>query len=56
MSSTDGLRNKGKTREDMEDRRRAVEERTGVRLEHSGQCSFDPMMAEKNVEIGRAHV
>ncbi len=50
MSSTDGLRNKGKTREDMEDRRRAVEERTGVRLEHSGQCSFDPMMAEKNVE------
>jgi len=50
MSPTDGLRNKGRTRADMEDRRRAVEERTGVRLEHSSNCSFDPLLAEKNVE------
>jgi hydroxymethylglutaryl-CoA reductase (NADPH) len=50
MSSTDGLRNKGKTRADMEERRKAVEERSGVRLEHSGICSFDPVLAEKNIE------
>jgi len=50
MSSTDGLKNKGKTRADMDERRKAVEERTGARLEHSSSCSFDPILAEKNVE------
>ncbi len=50
MSSTNGLRNKGKTRTDMDDRRSAVEEFTGARLEHSGNCSFDPIIADKNVE------
>ncbi|MCX6651579.1 MAG: hydroxymethylglutaryl-CoA reductase, partial [Methanomassiliicoccales archaeon] len=50
MNSTNGLRNKGKTRTDMDDRRKAVEEFTGVRLEQSGSCSFDPILAEKNVE------
>ena len=50
MSSTEGLRNKGKTRADMDARRRAVEEYVGAGLEHCGNCSFDPIVAEKNVE------
>ncbi|MBN1110328.1 MAG: hydroxymethylglutaryl-CoA reductase (NADPH) [Methanomassiliicoccales archaeon] len=50
MSSNQGLKNKGKTRADMDERRRAVEESTGVHLEHSGGCTFDPLLAEKNVE------
>lgn len=50
MSSNDGLRNKGKTRADMEERRKAVESFTGAKLENAGQCSFDPLLAEKNVE------
>lgn len=50
MKSTDGLRNKGKTRADMDGRRKAVEKFTGALLSQSGNCSFDPILAEKNVE------
>ncbi|HNU36179.1 MAG TPA: 3-hydroxy-3-methylglutaryl-CoA reductase, partial [Methanomassiliicoccales archaeon] len=50
MSSNDGLRNKGKTRADMDERRKAVESFTGFKMEHAGQCSYDPILAEKNVE------
>ncbi|NLX48258.1 MAG: hydroxymethylglutaryl-CoA reductase (NADPH) [Euryarchaeota archaeon] len=58
MSFHDGLRNKGRTRADMDDRRKAVESFTGVKLEHAGNCTFDPIVAEKNVEnmIGTTQV
>lgn len=54
----DGLKNKGKTRADMDERRKAVEVYSQVSLEHTSNCSFDPILAEKNVEnmIGTTQV
>lgn len=49
MMST-GLKNKGKTNEDMNERRSAAEEYTGASLSNIGSISFDAMAAEKNVE------
>jgi len=45
-----GLKNRGKTREDVDERRRAVEEATGTDLRHIGATSIDPAVAEKNIE------
>ncbi len=58
MNSNDGLKNKGKTRADMDGRRIAVESFTGAKLEHSGNCTYDPLVAEKNIEnmIGTTQV
>lgn len=53
-----GLKNRGKTREDVDDRRKAVEAFTGARLDSIGSYGFDPLAAEKNVEnmIGSVQV
>jgi hydroxymethylglutaryl-CoA reductase (NADPH) len=53
-----GLKNRGKAREDVDERRKAVEERTGASLHHIGTTSFDPIEAEKNIEnmIGSVQV
>ncbi len=53
-----GLKNKRKSREDMDERRAAVEEFSGVSLDTIGSCPFDPILAEKNLEnmIGCVHV
>ena len=45
-----GLKNRGKTAADVADRRKAVEETTGAELRHIGAGSFDPALAEKNIE------
>ncbi len=47
---TGGLKNRGRTKEDVEERRKGLEEVTGTFLEHIAHTSFDPIMAEKNVE------
>jgi hydroxymethylglutaryl-CoA reductase (NADPH) len=47
---TSGLRNRGKRREDVEDRRRAVEAFSGTMLDCISSYSFDPILAEKNIE------
>ncbi len=46
----DGLKNRGRSRNDMNERRVAVEDLTGTNLEHISNCSFDPEMASRNVE------
>jgi hydroxymethylglutaryl-CoA reductase (NADPH) len=53
-----GLKNRGKTREDVDERRTAVEEVTSTPLRHIGKTSFDPLEAEKNIEnmIGAVQV
>jgi hydroxymethylglutaryl-CoA reductase (NADPH) len=53
-----GLKNTRKTKEDMDERRAAVEEFSSVRLNTVGSCPFDPILAEKNLEnmIGCVHV
>ncbi len=45
-----GLKNRGRRKEDVEDRRKAVEEHTGTKLNNIASISFDPIMAEKNIE------
>jgi len=54
----EGLRNRGRTREDMDDRRRAVEAATGASLGAVGAVGFDPALAERNIEnmIGAVQV
>ncbi|NLI74180.1 MAG: hydroxymethylglutaryl-CoA reductase (NADPH) [Euryarchaeota archaeon] len=47
---TQGLKNRGRTREDVDDRRRAVENFTGEKLPTIANCPFDPQLAEKNIE------
>lgn len=47
---TQGLKNRGRTRKDMDERRQAVEELTGAKLNIIANCPFDPQLAEKNVE------
>jgi hydroxymethylglutaryl-CoA reductase (NADPH) len=55
---TSGLKNRGRKREDVEDRRRAVEEFSGARLDCISLYSFDPLLAGKNIEnmIGSVQV
>ncbi len=45
-----GLKNRGRKREDVEDRRKAVEQRSGSQLKCISFYSFDPIIAEKNIE------
>jgi hydroxymethylglutaryl-CoA reductase (NADPH) len=47
---TGGLKNRGRTKEDVEERRMGLEEATGASLENIAHTSFDPLLAEKNVE------
>jgi hydroxymethylglutaryl-CoA reductase (NADPH) len=46
----EGLKNRGRTRADVDERRRAVEESAGVSLPNIGSLSFDPLVASKNIE------
>jgi hydroxymethylglutaryl-CoA reductase (NADPH) len=54
----EGLKNRGRTRADVDERRKAVEERTGTGLTNIGFLSFDPLAASKNIEnmIGAVQV
>ncbi|HSV42043.1 MAG TPA: 3-hydroxy-3-methylglutaryl-CoA reductase, partial [Methanomassiliicoccales archaeon] len=45
-----GLKNRGRTKADVDERRASVTEYSGARLDHIGSYSFDPLQAEKNVE------
>ncbi|HEY3419102.1 MAG TPA: hydroxymethylglutaryl-CoA reductase (NADPH) [Methanomassiliicoccales archaeon] len=45
-----GLKNRGKTKQDVDERRQAAEEFTGTKLNAVSHCSFDPIVAEKNIE------
>ena len=44
------LKNRGKTKQDVEERRQAAEEFTGAKLTSVSHYSFDPIVAEKNIE------
>jgi hydroxymethylglutaryl-CoA reductase (NADPH) len=46
----EGLKNRGKSGADVVDRRKAVEEIIGIELRHIASVSFDPLIAEKNIE------
>lgn len=50
MSDTTGLKNRGKTKADVDDRRKAAEEFTGVELNSISNYGFDPEKASKNIE------
>ena len=58
MVDRKGLKNRGRSRADVEDRRRAVSDLTETKLEAIGDYSFDPELASKNIEnmIGVTHV
>lgn len=47
---TQGLKNRGRTKADMDERRHAAEEFSGAKLSTIAACPFDPQLAEKNVE------
>lgn len=55
---TSGLKNRGRTKADVEDRRRAVEAFSNSKLDCISSYSFDPILAEKNIEnmIGAVQV
>jgi hydroxymethylglutaryl-CoA reductase len=44
------LKNRGKNREDIEERRKAVEEYTQVKLASIASYTIDPLSANKNIE------
>jgi len=45
-----GLKNRGKGRGDVKERREAVEKLTDNKLEYISSYTFDPLLAEKNIE------
>lgn len=45
-----GLKNRGRKKEDVDDRRKAVEEFTGVKLASIASYSIDPLLAARNIE------
>ncbi|MEM2943696.1 MAG: hydroxymethylglutaryl-CoA reductase (NADPH) [Methanomassiliicoccales archaeon] len=45
-----GLKNRGRNKEDVEDRKKAVEEFAGVKLECISSYTIDPLLASKNIE------
>jgi len=47
---TQGLKNRGRTRADMDERRQAVEAFTGAKLPTIASTTYDPQLAEKNIE------
>jgi len=55
---TGGLKNRGKTKADTEERRKAVEKFSGSKLGCVSSYAFDPQLAEKNIEnmIGAVQV
>jgi len=55
---TGGLKNRGKTRADVEERRKAVEEHSGCKLDCISSYTFEPELAERNIEnmIGAVQV
>ncbi len=50
MAEHSGLKNRGYTAADVEDRRKAAEEFTGASLETVSKYGFDPQTASKNIE------
>ena len=50
MADTDGLKNRGKTKADVDSRRKAAESFTGASLDTIGSYGFDPEKASKNIE------
>ena len=50
MAESNGLKNRGKTKADTDDRRKAAEQYTGSSLETIGNYGFDPEKAAKNIE------
>jgi hydroxymethylglutaryl-CoA reductase (NADPH) len=50
MADGAGLKNRGKTRSDVEERRKAAEEFTGTELTTIGNYGFEPELASKNIE------
>ena len=50
MADIVGLKNRGKTKADADERRSAAEEYTGVKLEAISNYGFDPELASKNIE------
>ncbi len=50
MADNDGLKNRGKTKADVKERRRAAENYTGVSLGTIGNYGFEAEMAAKNIE------
>ncbi|MDD1770804.1 MAG: hydroxymethylglutaryl-CoA reductase (NADPH) [Methanomassiliicoccales archaeon] len=55
---TGGLKNRGRTRADTDERRKAVEEYSGSKLDCISEYAFDPLLAERNIEnmIGTVQV
>lgn len=50
MEENAGLKNWGYSRADVEERRRSLESLTGADLQHISAYSFDPVLAQKNIE------
>ncbi len=50
MTDSTGLKNRGKTKADVEDRRKAAEEYTGTELKTVSNYGFDPELASTNIE------
>lgn len=50
MVDNPGLKNKGYSRADVDDRRKALSSVTGVNMTHISAYSFDPEIAQKNIE------
>ena len=50
MAEQSGLKNRGHSKSDVEERRKAAEEFTGADLETVSKYGFDPELASKNVE------
>jgi len=50
MSDNTGLKNRGKTKADVEERRKAAEGYTGAKLECISKYGFEPESASKNIE------
>jgi hydroxymethylglutaryl-CoA reductase (NADPH) len=50
MSENAGLRNRGRERKDVDDRRNAAERFANVKLKNISEYSFDPVTAGKNIE------
>ena len=50
MTETNGLKNRGKTKADVDDRRAAAEQYTGTKLDSISRYGFEPELASKNIE------
>ena len=50
MAEQKGLKNRGYTKDDVDERRSAAEEFTGATLDNISKYGFDPEAASKNIE------